>query len=217
MKYEPKAFIVKQFLTEDEVLALRLAVKEERENNSQHHLHMKWEGRIAHNLHKLPESINNKFLQFAKENGDPDFVRVRVNSFIYSGKYGSNTHLRPHQDEGELLMTINCQLESNVDWPLIVEGEKFVLKDGDALIFGGNSQVHWREEKFLSPDEFVDMFSLSFSYPDYFELVKSGDIPDFKKDVNKRIADGMEIYNPSIDVMSCHSKDQIDHSMCGHK
>lgn len=210
-----KPRVIKNFLSKSEIEQIKTIVREIREDGLHSKiLNMSWWGRLSHGI-PVPINIKDKFDALAKEIND-EYQAIRFNSFIYSGKYGKRTHLPPHQDDWIVQVTFDYQLDANVSWPLYVEGEKFTLENNDLLIFGGDSQVHWREEKFLTEDEYVDMFSISYSYPDYDERVKAGEFDWKKQDVDKRIRNAEKLYNPSFDIHACRSTDQVNHSMCSH-
>lgn len=95
-------------------------------------------------------------------------VVLRECSFArYSNKFGYKPKLFPHFDTHKLdgqRITIDIQLNKNVDWPVVVEGEEFVFDIGDALVFSGTQQVHWRSNMDLSDDHEVDMIFAHFAY-----------------------------------------------------
>jgi hypothetical protein len=43
------------------------------------------------------------------------------------------------------------------DWPIVVEKEKYILQDNQALIFSGTHEVHWRDKKTFAKGEYLDM------------------------------------------------------------
>lgn len=211
--YKPR--IIKNVLTEKEIDELTAAVNFARNNQGYSPVVFKWWGRLSHDV-TVPESVKKKFDDIVKSI-DPTFNQVDQNSFIYSGIYGKKTHLPPHQDAGgKLEVTLDYQLDANVSWPIIVEGEEFVLENNDLLIFGGASYVHWRTEKFLTEDEHVDMFSVSYARPEYAQEFQSS-IETYMADVDRRMAEAHKLYSPSFDTRSCISNDQIDHSRCRHE
>jgi hypothetical protein len=67
-------------------------------------------------------------------------------------------NLRPHFDRfSEPRFTFDYQVNSNISWPLYVEGKEFVLKNNQALTFSGTHQIHWRPNREFVPGEFIEM------------------------------------------------------------
>lgn len=95
-------------------------------------------------------------------------VVLREYSFAkYSNKFGYKPKLFPHYDTHKLdgqRITVDVQLNKTIDWPVVVEGESFVFEQGDALVFSGTQQVHWRSNLDLSDDDEVDMIFAHFAY-----------------------------------------------------
>lgn len=78
----------------------------------------------------------------------------------YSNEFGYQPKLYPHYDDAFKChkLTLDVQIEANVDWPIVVEGKSFTLKNNQGLIFSGTDQIHWREDRELKDGEFLNMF-----------------------------------------------------------
>jgi len=61
-------------------------------------------------------------------------------------------------------ITFDLQLKASEPWAVVVENEKFYLNDNEALIFAGTQQIHWRENKKISPDAEIDMIFCHLEY-----------------------------------------------------
>lgn len=83
----------------------------------------------------------------------------------YSNEYGDYPILTPHYDNTfkQPRVTLDIQLRSNIDWPIVVEGKSFTLKDRQALTFSGTHQIHWRENIELKDGDFIEMLFCHFS------------------------------------------------------
>jgi len=79
----------------------------------------------------------------------------------YSNKYGK-PNLPPHLDGDTNDLIINFQLDSNTSWDLGLNFETYRLKDNSAIIFNGNTEVHWRAHKDFKDREFVKMIFIRF-------------------------------------------------------
>lgn len=79
----------------------------------------------------------------------------------YSNKYGS-PNLPPHFDGDKNDFIINMQLSSNTSWDLGLNLQTYTLKDNSALIFNGNTEIHWRKHKEFKDGEYVKMLFARF-------------------------------------------------------
>lgn len=126
----------------------------------------------------LPESVINKINSVAKEIYDEPVTLKEVSFARYSKEYGEMPILTPHFDNAfpSPRVTIDIQIKSNIDWPIVVNNQSFTLKDNDALTFSGTNQIHWREYKEFKDDDFIEMIFAHFSIdsePSYQENYKS--------------------------------------------
>ncbi len=227
MDYNQKVMVLKNFLLESEVAELKEAIRLVREHKQPEHevLEFKHWSRINHGIH-IPDSVFKKFQEAAWQYGDPSLQFTHQTSFIYKPELGGTTQCPPHTDGHQTQFSMDYQVEANVEWPLWVEGEKYVLQDNDVLIMSGRSQVHWREEKHLQEGEYCDMFILHFAEPDYLDKQEKGLIQN-APETSYKMAE--EMYSPTLEGTTlqgndpedskpnvCVSKDQIDHSQCSH-
>lgn len=58
--------------------------------------------------------------------------------YVYGGT------LRKHVDRPSCEVSISACIKKYDDWPIIVEGQKFELNEGDGIIYNGVFQKHWR-------------------------------------------------------------------------
>ena len=86
----------------------------------------------------------------------------------YSPRYGS-PRVPPHIDENACTFTVDIQLDSNIDWPIYIDFEQHLLQDGDAVLYMGEEQLHWRPP-FPQSDEssFVTMLFMHYAEPDHW-------------------------------------------------
>jgi hypothetical protein len=83
----------------------------------------------------------------------------------YSIEYGERPNLTPHYDNNfiEQRLTLDIQLKSNIRWPIVVEGSRFILNNNEGLTFSGTHQIHWREYVEFEKQDFVEMLFCHFS------------------------------------------------------
>lgn len=97
--------------------------------------------------------------------GDKVVLNYDYSFARYSPKFGYECKLFPHYDTRDSQrITFDLQLKASEEWAVVVENEKFYLKDNQALIFAGTQQVHWREKKKISPDAEIDMIFCHLEY-----------------------------------------------------
>lgn len=58
--------------------------------------------------------------------------------YVFGGK------LSKHKDRPSCQISITACMKKYDNWPIIIEGEKFELNEGDGLLYGGCDQEHWR-------------------------------------------------------------------------
>jgi hypothetical protein len=115
----------------------------------------------------LPESIIKKIEKVVAENFDMPLVLRELSFARYDTADGKKPALYPHFDETfqEQRVTVDIQVKSTMPWAIVVEDSPYVLKDNQALVFGGTHQIHWREKVEFSDADYVDMIFCHFSEP----------------------------------------------------
>jgi len=113
----------------------------------------------------LPEQVVNKVESFVNEFSKEKVVLTEISFASYSKEFGDLPLLSPHFDNTfkEPRLTFDIQLKSNIDWPIVIKGRPFLLKDNEALTFSGTHQVHWRPFREFKNGEFIDMVFCHFS------------------------------------------------------
>ena len=118
----------------------------------------RWGGQGCYDHIVIPDDIQETILTEANKVSDEPVVIAHMSLVRYSPKYGYEVKLFPHYDTRPCEMFVfDLQLKTNEDWGVIVEGKQFNLKDNQALFFSGTQQLHWRENKKLSPNATIDM------------------------------------------------------------
>jgi len=97
--------------------------------------------------------------KYAEDEG-VDFKSTSLQTHI--GKYtldtGFKPKLTPHTDLGLEFhsITISVLLKKNIEWPIGVNSDSWILNPGDAVIFSGTTQVHWRPTIDFKEGDFVE-------------------------------------------------------------
>jgi hypothetical protein len=113
---------------------------------------------------KIKSNLSDKILEYAQQCSDVLLQLESISFTRYSSEYGF-PELPPHVDTSfkQPRLTFDIQLDGNIEWPIIIEGNKYVLKNNEALVFSGTHQVHWREKKIFNKGEYIDMLLCQFS------------------------------------------------------
>jgi hypothetical protein len=114
----------------------------------------------------LGEEIEDRINEVVKNSLGDHLVLKKDYSFArYSPKFGYRAKLFPHYDtRPSQRVTFDIQLKASEPWALVVEEDVYNLQDNQALVFAGTQQIHWREEKELSPDAEIDMIFCHLEY-----------------------------------------------------
>jgi len=112
----------------------------------------------------VPQNIHNKIESYVQKNILKDARLTEICVARYRFSENMNPILLPHMDNfSSSKLTVDIQLKSNTDWALLVKGKRFVLADGEALIFAGTHQPHWREPKQFNEGDYVEMLFCHFT------------------------------------------------------
>jgi len=124
----------------------------------------RWPGREVRplpDINLLSNDLVKILTEIAHNNYSKSLKLYAVAFGKYSKEFGE-PGLGPHMDEVPSQFTLDYQLDGNILWPLNVEGEEYVLKNNDALIFEGESVLHWRPKKIFKNKEFLDLVWFQF-------------------------------------------------------
>lgn len=140
----------------------------------------------------MPQSIQDKVVEVAQQYSAVPLKLTEVSAARYANGYIDPPNLYPHIDFFETpRFTFDIQLKSTRNWPIIVEGEEFVLRDNEAIIFSGTNQLHWREKTTFKDDDIVDMLFCHLSEDSENPELNP---PGFKDNMLKREQEFMKMY-----------------------
>lgn len=172
--HEPKnkivPHIIKNFLTDEEVEVLNAIIKYQKTAKN---LGEFYSPLILPELSRMqievmyPPTIQRKIEILASELVGEE-VFMSHNSYLSYNKEHyteSNPKLPVHYDSDNYFskLTIDYQLEKNIDWPIVIENESFNLEQGDLLVFWGAGQVHWREPVLFKEGDSTEVLTMHFS------------------------------------------------------
>lgn len=90
--------------------------------------------------------------------------RISTHYARYSLQSGHKPLLMPHYDRAltKAMFSLAIVLDSTFDWDIYVEGEKFIPRKNDAVLFSGSHQVHWRPDVEFKEDDYYDIMVCQF-------------------------------------------------------
>lgn len=176
MKYP---YLFKNFFTEDEMSDLKFHIDNLVKNSKRVEIkNLTWDqiygtvtaliidkhfGRVQLTLpsEKYPNNIVNKLIDAAKTL-DPN-CKIKYLSYArYSPAYG-RPQLTPHMDNPKKeSFLFDIQLNSNIQWPIMVDDKEYILEDNDILVMDVQRQTHWRKPTKFESDSYVEMLFVSF-------------------------------------------------------
>lgn len=168
---ETKSGIFKNFFSAEEEAVLRNLVETNRllEPGTSRYAPMIIESMSRSQIEfSIPADIENKLLILAKQFvDDPDLTLTHYQYLDYYGKYGKgkSPNLPPHLDTENYYtkVSIDYQMSSNIDWAVVVEDEKFILKNNEVLVFEAAERIHWRDPVILKQDDRCEVIVFHFS------------------------------------------------------
>jgi hypothetical protein len=144
--------------------------------------------RISRTLNdKFSKDILDKLYEIANQSTDIPLTMSHAICVEYSAKYGQ-PNLPPHFDGDTNDLIINMQLESNTSWDIGLNLNTYTLEDNSALVFNGNTEVHWRVHKEFKGNEYIRMMFVRFynskNISDYSHLSQYWPSHDIFKEAN---------------------------------
>lgn len=196
--HEPKnkivPHIIKNFFTDEEVEVIKAIIKYQKAATDLGNFYSPLVlGELARMQIEVmyPPTIQKKLEVFAS-NLVGENVFMSHNSYLsYSKEHSaeSNPKLPVHYDSDNYFskLTMDYQLEKNIDWPIVIENESFNLEYGDLLVFWGAGQVHWREPVLFNDGDKTEVLTMHFSTREDFEKLNfAARDPEKRKERLKR-------------------------------
>jgi len=137
-------------------------------------------GRITNDIPMINsivnKTVNDKFYEIIYGCAKTYFGETAIPSYWKWAKYCpmfGTPNIPPHIDINACTYTIDLQLAGNIDWEIYVEGKPYLMKNGDALLYLGSEQMHWRP-KFPNNSFFssLEMCFIHFTEPDHWYHTK---------------------------------------------
>ena len=156
--------IIDNLLTQSEIIEVMASSLDSRT--------VKFKERLSQRNHiiYLSEKILHKVTKKAEELSGTTGLKLTGSSYaVYQNVRSKDLpikrpKLQEHYDTnmGGPMVTIDVQMASSMDWPLLVDGKEYTLKDGQALLFSGTNQLHGRPDIRFTDEDYVHMLFLHF-------------------------------------------------------
>ena len=65
-------------------------------------------------------------------------------TFAYWRYYVFGGSLKKHTDRPSCEVSVTACIKKYDNWPIVIEGDSFELKEGDGILYAGCDQEHWR-------------------------------------------------------------------------
>jgi|688.fasta_scaffold156265_4 hypothetical protein len=104
------------------------------------------------NLIEFPKDIEDILVSTAQSEFNKDLDILYTQCVKYQIKDGVAPALVAHTDNLFCTHTMNLIIDTNIDWPLIVQDVEFPSKPNSAVFLKGDTESHWRPE-YPSKDE----------------------------------------------------------------
>jgi hypothetical protein len=158
-----KPFIIDQVFTEQELSDLYEMIDKSKESDTK--VMKPWGQRLW--LTRLPESVLKRLTEVSKAHISEDLEIFEATFARYSLSNGPTVKLHPHHDSARPSETVVLDIQINnsgEEWGIVIEGEKYYLKNNQGIVFYSTQQVHWREKKKFVIGEEVDMIFANFTF-----------------------------------------------------
>lgn len=131
---------------------------------------------IPHINSMFDKAISNEIYEIIYACAKENFGETAIPSYWKWAKYCpmfGNPNIPPHIDINACTYTIDLQLNGNIEWEIYVEGKPYTMKNGDALLYLGSDQMHWRPQfPNKSFSSFLEMCFLHFTEPNHWYHTK---------------------------------------------
>jgi len=177
MHFQP-VYLKPGFLSDEEKAYLKGAVDERVRSNKKYYVDDMHRRELRR--WKLLDDYAEKLTPLAIEIfGDPTLKPTY--SVLLS--YDKGSRLVEHKDTYACVYTIDYCVNSNIDWPLNIEGESFDINPGEALAFMGGHDLHGRPEMPDVEDASVENIMFHFCPSDHWWFTEG---PEYAKGMLER-------------------------------
>jgi hypothetical protein len=113
---------------------------------------------------ELGEDLQSVLKSIIEKKLDVKVSKIEAHYARYSLKTGHKPLLMPHYDRAltNATFSLGVVLDNTLDWELFVEGNGFIPRRNDAVLFSGSHQIHWRPDIKFKDDDYYDIMVCQF-------------------------------------------------------
>ena len=167
MRLNEKIIVLQGALSQEDLDAIYNSMETAREDNKNIH---ESDSKITYFGDAIPAYLRDKVLDMFQPYYEFKLSKTGHCAVRYTPINGKKPVLRPHTDTQPVFpgprLSVSVQLKKNIDWEINAEGQSFLLEEGDAIMFSGTHQVHWRDPIDFKEGDFLDVFLDSYSTED---------------------------------------------------
>jgi hypothetical protein len=138
---------------------------------------------------RIPEELKDRVCKLVDTLSETKLSLKHSMYVEYNNKYGI-PNLPPHFDKDDGDLIVNYQLISNTSWGVGIGLEVYRLEDNSAVIFNGNTDIHWRPHKEFKDKDYIRMIFFRFhnreNPSDYSKLPENQSDIAFSEAINLR-------------------------------
>jgi len=113
---------------------------------------------------KLDEDIISTLKSTIENKLNIKVAKMEAHYARYSLKTGHKPMLMPHYDRAltDATFSLAIVLDNTIDWDIYVEGEQFMPRKNDAVLFSGSHHIHYRPDIEFKDEDYYDIMVCQF-------------------------------------------------------
>ena len=135
--------LIKKFFSKEELLLLQKYCSKKLHTNGEYNFE---EGYNA--LRWYDDTVMNSILEVKIDLLEKQIDLKLVPTYSYWRYYTEGSILEKHYDRPACEVSVTACIKKEGNWPIIVSEEEFELEEGEAVLYGGCNEEHYRPGKF---------------------------------------------------------------------
>ncbi len=135
--------LIKKFFSKEELLLLQKYCSKKLHTNGEYNFE---EGYNA--LRWYDDTVMNSILEVKIDLLEKEIDLKLVPTYSYWRYYTEGSILEKHYDRPACEVSVTACIKKEGNWPIIVSEEEFELEEGEAVLYGGCNEEHYRPGKF---------------------------------------------------------------------
>ena len=113
---------------------------------------------------ELRENLQSVLISKIENKLNIKVAKMEVHYAKYSLKTGYKPLLMPHYDRAltDATFSLAIVLDNTIDWDIYVEGEQFMPRKNDAVLFSGSHHIHYRPDIEFKDEDHYDIMVCQF-------------------------------------------------------